>query len=103
MAYVDYEKYLLSDQWLEIKKQARELYKTCVLCDSTIILHVHHRHYNSLGHENLTTDLILLCKICHRNFHKGYMKTSEGFIYENARIETEQYLEKYLDKMFEGV
>ena len=99
MTSKDYKKYLLSEHWLKIKQETRKLYKACVLCDSTINLQVHHRHYNSLGHENVTTDLILLCKTCHINFYKKYMKTSDGFIYENARIETEKYLDKYFSDM----
>ena len=66
----DYNKYLKSDYWKEVKEKIhkRDDYK-CRLCNSDEDLHVHHRSYEFLGNENLD-DLITLCRSCHYIFHK---------------------------------
>jgi 5-methylcytosine-specific restriction endonuclease McrA len=40
----------------------------CQVCSSIESLHVHHNTYDNLGDE-LPTDLIVLCDICHGQFH----------------------------------
>lgn len=66
---LDYNEYLLSEEWQEKKQAVIEKYVSCVLCDSTKSLNVHHRHYRTLGHEDIDKDLTLLCEKCHRKFH----------------------------------
>jgi predicted restriction endonuclease len=75
-----YKEYIVSDAWKEKAKAAKERagYK-CQLCnidgnDST--LHVHHRTYRNLGHED-DMDLVVLCSTHHAMFHD---KTDEGSI-----------------------
>jgi hypothetical protein len=64
-----YEAYIKSDEWREIaaKRMKKDGYK-CVMCGATINLCVHHLTYDNLGTEPLT-DLITLCKKCHKNLH----------------------------------
>lgn len=47
------------------RKEAKNYYKACVLCNSSEHLILHHRHYNSLGRETMA-DVALLCAECHR-------------------------------------
>lgn len=64
-----YDAYIKSDEWREIaaKRMKKDGYK-CVMCGATINLCVHHLTYDNLGTEPLT-DLITLCKKCHKNLH----------------------------------
>jgi 5-methylcytosine-specific restriction endonuclease McrA len=66
---MDYEEYLLSDQWREKAQAAKQRERwECTLCRSTRSLEVHHRTYDRLGHENIE-DLVVLCWRCHRKHH----------------------------------
>ena len=65
-----YKEYLKSDHWQQKRIDALDHYgNSCVLCGSQDNINVHHRNYNNLGHENIKTDLIVLCKLCHEKFH----------------------------------
>lgn len=66
-----YKQYLNSDTW----RQKKELYylktgKYCKYCKSTENLNVHHKKYTGWGNESLT-DLISLCKQCHKQTHSN--------------------------------
>ena len=62
-----YAKYLLTPHWKEMAKRKREsVGNVCELCGSKYELHVHHRHYDTLGHEELS-DLQVLCRPCHED------------------------------------
>lgn len=67
----NYALYLQSDEWRlrawRCKNSAR--YR-CQLCDRAGRLHAHHRTYANLGRE-LPSDLIALCRRCHKRHH-GY-------------------------------
>ena len=66
----DYSLYLSSTHWKSIRKEAlsRANYK-CSSCSARdCILEVHHNTYERLGRE-LQTDLIVLCKPCHKRIH----------------------------------
>lgn len=68
--FIDYNKYLRSDYWKEIKNQVLERDDNrCRLCNLKEKLHVHHRTYNNLNNEKLE-ELITLCKKCHYIIHK---------------------------------
>ena len=58
-------KYLKSRKWQKKRKEAIELYKTCVLCDGDEDFQVHHRKYSNVGNEDIHTDITLLCEKCH--------------------------------------
>ena len=53
----------------------------CAVCGRPMDLQVHHLNYDNVGHENVYTDLITLCKFCHtdiENEKKAY-KTRQGY------------------------
>lgn len=63
-----YVNYLSSKSWQE-KREKRLIIdiKECRLCGSQDDLQIHHKPtaYKKIPHENVFTDLITLCKICH--------------------------------------
>lgn len=65
-----YKEYLQTEHWKETRKGAlkRAGYK-CQLCNSDLMLQVHHRTYERRGNEQ-ARDLIVLCQRCHKDFHK---------------------------------
>lgn len=64
-----YKEYIRSDEWKEKRRQRLEFAKNrCELCFRESALDVHHRTYERLGDERLS-DLIVLCRTCHRHFH----------------------------------
>lgn len=70
---VNYQEYLKSDEWKERSILAKERAGwRCQLCskggDKTS-LHTHHNSYRHLGHEE-DTDLVVLCRECHKLFHE---------------------------------
>ena len=66
----DYWRYLQSKQWQDTRKAVlyRDHYK-CRNCGATRYLTVHHKTYSRFGHERLS-DLITLCRRCHREVHR---------------------------------
>lgn len=66
-----YEDYLKSNHWQRVRAEALERaeYK-CQLCGArNVQFNVHHNSYANKGHE-LDSDLIVLCRRCHSNFHR---------------------------------
>ena len=61
----DYDKYIRSKAW-KIKRDAflAHYNHQCVVCNSKEHLHVHHLHYQSVGHET-TEDVTVCCRRCH--------------------------------------
>lgn len=71
-----YERYLESDRWKQIAKEARARAKyKCQLCgEKDQPLHVHHNTYEHIYREaDYPEDLVVLCKDCHTFVHK-YLK-----------------------------
>ena len=65
-----YEKYLNTDHWQKKRKEALEYHQNrCMSCKSILNINVHHRNYDSLGHEDVKNDLIVLCRKCHCEIH----------------------------------
>lgn len=68
---LSYRDFLLSKYWKLVRSKilARDK-NACVICQSTVNLHVHHdtykHHFNEL---NNLGDLITLCAVCHREHH----------------------------------
>ena len=61
-----YENYLNSDGWRKKRQERLEIdHHECQTCTSQEDVEVHHRHYNALGNQNVETDLITLCRLCH--------------------------------------
>lgn len=71
-----YERYLETDKWKQIAKNARARAKyKCQLCgEKNQPLHVHHNTYEHVYREaKYPEDLIVLCKDCHTELHQ-YLK-----------------------------
>ena len=67
---MDYQDYLASKEWKAKSKAAKEKAgRQCQLCSSEENLNTHHRTYDNIGHED-PKDLIVLCRECHKEFHK---------------------------------
>lgn len=65
-----YSEYLLSPHWRNTRNSALALAGYCCAdCGATDRLEVHHLHYDSVGHENIETDLRVLCHDCHQEEH----------------------------------
>jgi hypothetical protein len=63
-----YAAYRRTDHWQELRTLAHEYYRGCVLCGTFDGLDVHHRHYQTIGAEQMT-DLSVLCNEHHRHSH----------------------------------
>ncbi|MBP3905282.1 hypothetical protein [Turicibacter sp.] len=68
---INYNEHIKSKEWKEFKKEVCELrnYK-CQCCGvkKKSNLHLHHKHYKTLGSERLE-DVELLCMKCHNLLH----------------------------------
>lgn len=76
----EYSKYLKSEHWLETRQKRIDLDDNrCYICGKRKYLNVHHIRYNNLGHEDVNSDLITLCKQCHSMLHKIKDGTKEEY------------------------
>lgn len=69
--YKEYEKYLKSTDWANIRKiiLTRDGNKCC-MCGDIGLLHIHHLNYENIFNElSHLEDLITLCKTCHSEIH----------------------------------
>lgn len=64
-----YDKYFKTDHVQALRRSAFVHYGGCVLCGSLQDLRLHHRHYNSLGNEQVR-DLSVLCDEHHGQSHR---------------------------------
>lgn len=66
----NYDDYIKSPQWRQIRAMMLNKYGKCQLCSSTSNLEVHHNSYEHVGEEkNHLEDLVVLCHDCHTLFH----------------------------------
>lgn len=80
----DYKEYINSPEWQGKRSERLRMDNfRCQKCGSTRSLQVHHTTYQNFKHENVATDLITLCKLCHELIE--YQKTEE------YRIEKEKW------------
>jgi 5-methylcytosine-specific restriction endonuclease McrA len=64
-----YEPYRHTDHWRRLKDDAlQHCFYQCCLCVSRTSLQMHHKHYASLGREQLS-DVSILCDNCHDKSH----------------------------------
>lgn len=63
---MDLEYYYKTPQWAEKRNERLKLdgYR-CAICGFTRALEVHHINYERLGNEDVSRDLVTLCKKCH--------------------------------------
>mgnify|MGYP003396071382 CR=1 FL=1 len=65
---VDYDKYIVSEEWREKADAAKERAEhRCQVCNGGRFLDAHHRTYERLGNE-LDSDITVLCRDCHQLF-----------------------------------
>lgn len=63
------DEYLKTREWKVKRNRALiQAGSRCQVCASTHRLEVHHRTYERLGNE-LLSDLVVLCRSCHRHYH----------------------------------
>jgi 5-methylcytosine-specific restriction endonuclease McrA len=67
-----YAEYLKTEHWQQIRNRSlRHAGYRCQICNAKDVpLNVHHRTYERRG-EEITRDLIVLCKDCHELFHNN--------------------------------
>lgn len=67
-----YRQYLASAEWdLRSGMFIERAHGQCQQCGAHRNLHVHHKHYRTLGEEQYT-DVEVLCAACHKTRHKGW-------------------------------
>lgn len=71
-----YHRYMASNVWKNKSRAMREYFKTCAICNSTKNLCVHHKHYDTVGHEGLE-DLVVLCGDHHWEYEEKRIKAKE--------------------------
>lgn len=67
------QRYRRTRHFKDLTEACVELYETCALCgrnDEQAGLAPHHRRYTTLFHEDLTRDVVLLCRRCHARHHR---------------------------------
>ena len=76
----EYETYLQSDHWRDVKARMRasKYLQRCYVCGSAGPLDLHHKTYKRLGMERLN-DLIWLCRECRTDVHQ-YIREHEGAV-----------------------
>jgi len=87
---MNYNQYIQSEAWRRKRRKyfTSKMYKTyptgkaagkfvCYACGSSDRLDLHHKTYKRLGNENITVDLVPLCKVCHDDVHK--LQKSKGW------------------------
>ena len=82
---VDYKNYLVSKEWyaFRCKVMGDRGYK-CEKCGTSNQLTVHHKHYKSLGHEQLK-DVELLCWNCHQAQHPWKERPVKSYFDRNLK------------------
>lgn len=67
----EYSLYLQSPEWQKKRTERLKIDNLkCAICGRPMDLQVHHLNYDNIGHENIYTDLITLCKYCHADIEK---------------------------------
>lgn len=65
----NYREYLSSEHWRKISTLAKGLANhRCQMCGKVGEIHTHHKTYERLCMERLS-DLIVVCKLCHKKSH----------------------------------
>ena len=70
---MDYREYLRSDEWdFRSGSFIDRAGGCCQDCGAHRNLHVHHKHYRTLGEERYS-DVEVLCQSCHKRRHRGWV------------------------------
>lgn len=66
---MNYNRYLQSKEWQELRKRKlKSVGNICEICEFPYELRVHHLTYERIGREKLS-DLQVLCERCHTDNH----------------------------------
>lgn len=75
MTHEEYQAYLKSDTWKRKAEQRMRIdgyvcqgCKTCGTAENP--LEIHHLTYSDLGNEDVYTQLVCVCHVCHKNLHR---------------------------------
>ena len=81
-----YAEYLQSEKWKVVRECTFIIHgKSCKKCGAETNLQVHHLRYPEiLGNENVSEDLIVLCKECHQKVHG-----IEAIVYKDLNMQKE--------------
>lgn len=80
MEKINYYQYIKSEEWQQVRRKfySSKMYKclcetgkwSCYCCGvSDKPLDLHHRTYKRLGKENISIDLVPVCRDCHNKIH----------------------------------
>lgn len=73
-----YADYIKSPEWSRRRYKFMLKYgHSCVICESSDNIHVHHISYRHIGRE-LDSELVVLCSFHHSEYHKEYGVTREN-------------------------
>ena|SRR3990167_345812 len=77
--YIEYNTYLQSPHWKQIKEKTYTHRKSCAVCKSIRYLNIHHRRYKtnngrSVLYKEQPRHLIVLCNRCHFHWHNKHQK-----------------------------
>jgi len=90
-----YEEYLKTKHWTNIKKlMYKTFYYQCSACKKKKDLAVHHLTYERVGEEKLS-DLIYLCRDCHKSIHEGALENPFKYVrVKKEKKKVKQYKKK---------
>jgi len=74
-----YQQYLTTDHWQQLRIQCLSRYKrACVICRTDRQLECHHWKYRATPYDTILKDLVLLCHACHRMVHRHKTDTLDA-------------------------
>ena len=82
---MNYHEYISSKAWTAKKLEAYAVKGSfCERCGDNRkkFLNVHHLHYRTLGQENVRTDLGILCRNCHAEYHVKFGPKPDEFTFK---------------------
>lgn len=92
MSKQDYWEYLKSDVWKQKRGAALvAAHSRCRLCDSSDYPNVHHKVYPNIFGNELISDLVVLCRECHKFFHGIKDKPARAVV--NASKTVQEFLD----------
>lgn len=94
IGYDSYSDYLNSRHWTQLRRLYWESGQPqcCRICESKKQLIIHHRRYETLGHENIYKDVVMLCQPCHDKVH-FFADQKTPLVYKHL-VEREEFLYK---------
>ena len=92
LGYTSYTAYCRSPHWMAKRQEyiAAGLPWVCYVCGADQRIALHHCSYDRIGAENVRTDLVPLCKTCHRGVH-SYMKARRHRV-EGAHVAYKEWI-----------